>query len=109
MTSRTISPPHQLPRPTTAAVAVTVSGPDRYAGTMTKRPDERPVRPGAYSGLTKAEWDAARANMRPSTPDDCTITADGRRLDTKEKLLDYLAVENAKRAQAAKANDSDHS
>jgi hypothetical protein len=26
----------------------------------------------------------------PPTPDDCTIAADGRRLDTKDKLLDWL-------------------
>ena len=96
---------HTISTTTPAADAVTVSRPDRYAETVTKRPDERPIRRGAYFGMTKAEWDAALANMRPPTADDCIITGDGRRIDTKEKLLEHLAEENAKRAQAAAAAD----
>jgi hypothetical protein len=42
--------------------------------------------------LTGEEWVAAAGRIdRPSTPDDVTITMDGRRLDTKEKVLAFLA------------------
>jgi hypothetical protein len=37
--------------------------------------------------------------LSPPTPDDCTITGDGRRLDTKEKLLAYLDEVNEERAR----------
>lgn len=36
--------------------------------------------------------------LRQPTPDDCTITGDGRRLDTKDKLLAYLDEVNEQRA-----------
>jgi len=42
--------------------------------------------------LTGEEWVAAmNANTRPRTPTDVSITLDGRRLDTKEKVLAFLA------------------
>jgi hypothetical protein len=107
MTSRTIPPPHQLPRPTTAAVAVTVSGPDQYAEDMTRRLVPPKGGKGAYSGLTRAELDAVIAAMGPPTPDDCTITADGRRIDTKEKMLAHLAEELDKRAKDAATKVTD--
>lgn len=36
---------------------------------------------------TAEESEIASRDARPSTPDDCTIIRDGRRLDTAEKLL----------------------
>jgi hypothetical protein len=42
--------------------------------------------------LTGEEWVAAAAKIdRPPTPDDVSITLDGRRLDSKEKVLAFLA------------------
>jgi 2-C-methyl-D-erythritol 4-phosphate cytidylyltransferase len=86
---------------TPAADVVTVSRPDRYAEGVTRRLVPPKGGKGAYFGMTKTEWDVALANMRPPTADDCIITGDGRRIDTREKLLEHLAEENAKRAQAA--------
>jgi hypothetical protein len=40
---------------------------------------------------TMAAFRAMRHTAAPSTPDDVPITADGRRLDTAEKVLAYLA------------------
>lgn len=41
------------------------------------------------------------------TPDDVTITRDGRRLDTKEKVLAWLEELEEQRASAAPACDDD--
>lgn len=42
--------------------------------------------------LTFKEWVAAAGTIdRPPTVDDVSITMDGRRLDTKEKVLAFLA------------------
>ncbi len=41
--------------------------------------------------LDHVEWS-------PSTDDEVPITIDGRRLDTKEKVLEFLAELNAQRA-----------
>lgn len=68
---------------------------------MTKRLDVASDGTASYFGMTKSEWDAAVANMRPPTPDDCTITATGERIDTKEKMLAHLDEELDKRATAA--------
>jgi hypothetical protein len=80
---------------------VTVSRPDRYAEDVTRRLVPPKGGRGAYSGLTRAELDAVLATMGLPTADDCTITADGRRIDTKEKMLEHLADELDKRAKAA--------
>lgn len=40
--------------------------------------------------MTSAQLDELLRDAEPSTADDVTITWDGRRLDTKEKLLDWL-------------------
>lgn len=40
--------------------------------------------------LSSDEFIARVRAAGPATPDDVTITLDGRRLDTKEKLLDWL-------------------
>lgn len=41
----------------------------------------------------------------PSTPDDVSITMDGRRLDTKEKVLAFLAEIEAERAAGVTVED----
>ena len=49
--------------------------------------------------LTAEEWIAAtRTISRPPTPDDVSITLDGRRLDSKEKVLEFLAEIQAERS-----------
>jgi hypothetical protein len=47
--------------------------------------------------LTGEEWVVAVSKIEP-TPDDVSITLDGRRLDSKEKVLEYLAEIEAERA-----------
>lgn len=42
----------------------------------------------------------------PSTPDDVTITLDGRRIDNKEKALAWVAEMNAARASEHDAADA---
>ncbi len=86
---------------TTTPRGQTGSEPGRYAEHMTRRLIPPKGGKGAYSGLTGVELDAVLATMGPPTPDDCTITADGRRIDTKEKMLEHLAEEIDKRAKAA--------
>ena len=103
-----ISLPDITTRPLTAdAEAVIVSGTKRYAEDMTRRLIPPKGGKGAYSGLTRAELDAVIAAMGLPTPDDCTITADGERIDTKEKMLAYLAEELDKRAKAAATKAAD--
>ena len=54
-------------------------------------PTGRVLAPGeSYFGYTKAEWDAKIAECGPATSDDCTILADGRRLDSREKVLAWI-------------------
>ena len=49
--------------------------------------------------LSGEEWVAAiKKNARPSTPDDVTVLRDGRRLDTKEKVLAWLGEIETERA-----------
>lgn len=44
-------------------------------------------------------------HARPPTPDDVSITADGRRLDTKDKVLAFLAEIEADRAAGVTVED----
>ena len=49
--------------------------------------------------LSYSEWvEAIRQSARPPTSDDVSITLDGRRLDTKEKVLAFLAEIETERA-----------
>ena len=43
------------------------------------------------------------ASCRPPTPDDVTILWDGRRLDSREAVMEWLAEVEAKRAEEAAA------
>ncbi|MGH2717639.1 MAG: hypothetical protein ACRDJU_03525 [Actinomycetota bacterium] len=59
-----------------------------------RRADDRDAGPV----LSGEEWAAAAgSNNRPRTTDDVSITWDGRRLDTKEKVLTFLAEIEADR------------
>lgn len=51
-------------------------------------------------------WPSAKelAGNEPPTDDDVSITADGRRLDTPEKVIAFLVEINAERA--ARADDA---
>ncbi len=42
----------------------------------------------------------------PSTPDDVTILWDGRRLDSREAVMEWLAEVDAKRAEQAASADA---
>ncbi|MGH9164217.1 MAG: hypothetical protein ACRDZW_01730 [Acidimicrobiales bacterium] len=53
--------------------------------------------------LNLEELAEAMRTAGPPTADDVCITSDGRRLDTKEKLLAFLAEINADRAAGASA------
>lgn len=53
--------------------------------------------------LTAEELFEKLRHAPPPTEDDVTITSDGRRLDTKEKVLEWLAEVDAARAEEAAA------
>jgi hypothetical protein len=55
--------------------------------------------------MTGDEW-AAGVVARPPTADDVTITLDGRRIDSKEKAIAWLAEIEADRAAGKTAADS---
>jgi len=48
-----------------------------------------------------------RRDCLPPTDDDVSITRDGRRLDTPEKVIAFLAKINAERETAARVADPD--
>jgi hypothetical protein len=57
--------------------------------------------------LTGEQWVAAAShNDRPPTSDDVTVTLDGRRLDSKEKVLEWLAEIESDRAAGRTVADS---
>ena len=58
-----------------------------------------PVRPI----MTGDEWASADVS-RPPTPDDVTITLNGRRIDSKEKAIAWLAEIEADRAAGKTAD-----
>lgn len=51
--------------------------------------------------MTAEEWFEGMRHARPPTPDDVTITWDGRRLDSREAVMEWLAEVDAKRADEA--------
>ncbi len=51
--------------------------------------------------MTGAEFNALLRDAPPPTADDVSITSDGRRLDTKEKVLAFCAELAAERSQAS--------
>ncbi|MHB1726665.1 MAG: hypothetical protein ACYCVN_10015 [Acidimicrobiales bacterium] len=55
--------------------------------------------------MTGDEWAATDVGL-PATPDDVTITLDGRRIDSKEKALAWLSELEADRAAGKTAADT---
>lgn len=55
--------------------------------------------------MTGDEWAAADIDL-PPTPDDVTITLDGRRIDSKEKAIAWLAEIEADRTAGKTAADT---
>ena len=54
--------------------------------------------------MTAEEWFEGMRHARPPTPDDVTILWDGRRLDSREAVMEWLAEVEAKRAEEAAAD-----
>jgi hypothetical protein len=58
--------------------------------------------------LTVEEWFERMRHAPPPTDDDVTILWDGRRLDSREKVMEWLAEIEAKRIKdAARAADAE--
>ena len=57
--------------------------------------------------MTAEEWFEGMRHARPPTSDDVTILWDGRRLDSREAVMEWLAEVEAKRAEEATAADTD--
>jgi hypothetical protein len=53
--------------------------------------------------MTAEEWFEGMRHAAPPTEDDVTILWDGRRLDSKEAVMEWLAEVDAKRAEEAAA------
>jgi hypothetical protein len=53
--------------------------------------------------MTAEEWFEGMRNAGPPTVDDVTVLWDGRRLDSREAVLEWLAEVEAKRAEEAAA------
>ncbi|HEY1651300.1 MAG TPA: hypothetical protein VGG09_05410 [Acidimicrobiales bacterium] len=51
--------------------------------------------------MTAEEWFKGMQDAEPPTPDDVTILWDGRRLDSREAVMEWLAEVEAKRAEAS--------
>jgi len=51
--------------------------------------------------MTAEEWFEGMRHAAPSTPDDVTILWDGRRLDSREAVMEWLAEIEVKRVQEA--------
>ena len=64
----------------------------RYFGRMTAQPV-----------MTAEEWFERMSHAAPPTADDVTILWDGRRLDSREAVLEWVAEVEVKRAEEAAA------
>lgn len=56
--------------------------------------------------LTRDEWNEMARNALPPTPDDVSITRDGRRLDTAEKVIEFFAELEAERQAEREAGSA---
>jgi len=61
----------------------------------------------AQPGMTAEELIERVRHASPPTEDDVTILWDGRRLDSREAVMEWLAEVEAKRAEEAAAADGD--
>ncbi|MGH9091236.1 MAG: hypothetical protein ACRDZR_07660 [Acidimicrobiales bacterium] len=57
--------------------------------------------------MTAEEWFEGMRHAPPPTEDDVTILWDGRRLDSREAVMEWLAKVEAKRAEEAAAARGD--
>jgi len=83
------------------AVGESPPAPDRRhkaSGTLDDVADTQPI-------LSFDELIEAVCHAPPATPDDVTITMDGRRLDTKDKVLAFLAEIETERAAGVTFED----
>lgn len=55
--------------------------------------------------MSAEEWFEGMRNAAPPTDDDVTILWDGRRLDSREAVMEWLAEVDAKRAEEAAASN----
>ena len=53
--------------------------------------------------MTAEQWFEGMRHAQPPTPDDVTTLWDGRRLDSREAMMEWLAEVAAKRAEEAAA------
>jgi hypothetical protein len=51
--------------------------------------------------MTAEEWFDGMRDAGPPTPDDVTVLWDGRRLDSRDAVMEWLAEVDAKRAEEA--------
>jgi hypothetical protein len=70
------------------------------ARTIARMSGKRPMRV-----LTWEEWTEMSRDLPPPTDDDVSITNDGRRLDTAEKVIEFFAELEAERSAAADPDD----
>ena len=56
--------------------------------------------------FTWEEFNELFRDALPPTDDDVSITKDGRRLDTKDKVIEFFAELEAERSATAGANDA---
>lgn len=56
--------------------------------------------------MTAEEWFEGMRHARPVTADDVSITGDGRRLDSRGAVMEWLAEVEAKRAEEAVGADA---
>ena len=63
----------------------------------------------AQPALTAEEWFERMRNAAPPADDDVTILWDGRRLDSRQKVLEWLAEVEASRAEGLSSGAHDRS
>lgn len=56
--------------------------------------------------MSAEEWFEGMRHAAPPTDDDCSVTLDGRRLDSREAVMEWLAEVEAKRAEEAAVADA---
>lgn len=56
--------------------------------------------------MSAEEWFEGMRHAAPPSPDDVTMTLDGRRLDSRQAVLEWLAELEAKRAEETASPDA---
>ena len=78
--------------------AASIAGDGAYHGVVTEEPFERV--------LTREEFNEMLRDAPPPTSDDVSITSDGRRLDSKEAIIDFFTQLEAELADGRTRSDS---